>query len=485
MSLLAIVAAGLSVLFNSSESSAFTYVVTKTNDTADGLCDADCSLREAVIAANANPGDDVIKLTDGAVYNLTIGGVDNAAQAGDLDITDNVTINGGASGTTVIDGGDLDAVLSVLSGTVSVSHVILRNGTAAYGGGVFTGSGTTLNLTGVTVRDNYAAGYAGGINNTGTLNLVNSTVTANVAFGQTGGLLNNFGVANITNSTISGNSAGSWPGGIENFNNGTMTLVNSTIADNIGSLVGGFYNGVGTVYLKNTIISDNTGDANPDCSGDFISLGNNLIQNQLVGCNVSGDTATNVTGMSASLGPLANNGGPTETQALMADSPAIDYGSADCPPPATDQRGISRPQGNRCDIGAYESSFSGPTPHPTPSPTPAPTPTRTPTPTQTPTQTPSPTPTLSATPTSSSSPTASPSGAIRGDGTCDGTIDLRDVTADLSESADVEPGTGCPERADADCDQDVDADDALRILLKIAGTPKQPPAGCSQVGDHV
>lgn len=86
------------------------------------------------------------------------------------------------------------------------------------------------------------------------------------------------------------------------------------------------------------------------------------------------------------LGPLANNGGPTPTHALLAGSPAIDAAGG-CPPPATDQRGVARPQGSACDIGSFESQGVGPTATPTATPTGAPQ-TSTPTPTTTLTQTP-------------------------------------------------------------------------------------------------
>ncbi len=74
-----------------------TFTVTKTDDTADGVCDADCALREAVIAANALPGADTIEVPAG-MYGLTIAGDDDTAAAGDLDITDNLTLAGGGSG---------------------------------------------------------------------------------------------------------------------------------------------------------------------------------------------------------------------------------------------------------------------------------------------------------------------------------------------------------------------------------------------------
>src|SRR5436309_761481 len=78
------------------------FVVSKTADTADGVCDSDCSLREAIIAANANPGADTINLPPGT-YTLTISGAgENAGAAGDLDVTQDLTLSGGGSVGTII-----------------------------------------------------------------------------------------------------------------------------------------------------------------------------------------------------------------------------------------------------------------------------------------------------------------------------------------------------------------------------------------------
>ena len=78
--------------------------MTKPADTNDGACNADCSLREAIIAANAAPGADVITLPAGT-YTLSRSGVDNTAVNGDLDVTGPLTINGAAQATTIIEAG--------------------------------------------------------------------------------------------------------------------------------------------------------------------------------------------------------------------------------------------------------------------------------------------------------------------------------------------------------------------------------------------
>jgi hypothetical protein len=100
------------------------------------------------------------------------------------------------------------------------------------------------------------------------------------------------------------------------------------------------------------------GTTTPNCNKVLDSLGHNLTDDDSCGLTAPSDLVV----ADAMLGPLADNGGPTETHALLAGSPAIDAGSPDCPPPATDQRGVLRPQGAACDIGAFESEATPPGP---------------------------------------------------------------------------------------------------------------------------
>ena len=137
------------------DASALTFPVTKTADTVDGTCDADCSLREAIIAANANGGPDVITLPAGT-YNLAIapGGesiVANNAAVGDLDISGELTINGAAAATTIVDGQDLSRIFHIHAGPVTINNLTARNGTEEAGGGIFIAAITTVNLTNVVV----------------------------------------------------------------------------------------------------------------------------------------------------------------------------------------------------------------------------------------------------------------------------------------------------------------------------------------------
>src|SRR5689334_1036279 len=144
---------------------AVNFTVTKTADTNDGICDSDCSLREAISAANANGGPDVITLPAGT-YTLTIAGANEDANAtGDLDITDGVTLNGAGAGTTIIDGAAIDRVFHVQSGASAISDVTIQNGLApgvSDGGGVFVVFSATLTLTNVMLINNNTTGGAGG-----------------------------------------------------------------------------------------------------------------------------------------------------------------------------------------------------------------------------------------------------------------------------------------------------------------------------------
>jgi hypothetical protein len=172
-----------------------------------------------------------------------------------------------------------------------------------------------------------------------------STFSSNSATSTTGGAIRNGGPSPITNSTFYGNFAATDGGAIYNDSFATLTLNNTTIAGSSGG--GGLYN-AGSASLKNTILSSNTPN---NCSsvGTLTSLGHNLDSAHT--CNLSG--GGDLSGVNPLLGPLANSGGPTKTMRLNAGSPAIDHGSnVTCA--TKDQRGVKRPQGPTCDIGAYE-----------------------------------------------------------------------------------------------------------------------------------
>jgi hypothetical protein len=131
-----------------------------------------------------------------------------------------------------------------------------------------------------------------------------------------------------------------------------VTLESVTLAGNTAGRGGGVSNALGLVFrAHDTIVANNTGStAEPDCMGPVSSSGYNLESAADCAFTAGGDKQRS----NPQLAPLAANGGPTNTMALPPASPAINAGDPACPPPATDQRGVNRPQGARCDIGAFE-----------------------------------------------------------------------------------------------------------------------------------
>jgi CSLREA domain-containing protein len=346
-----------------------------------------CSLREAIKAANDNTafggcssgsGADLITVPPGT-YGLTIAGDDNTNAGGDLDIRDHTTIQGGGTSTTVVNGNGIDRVFEVdpaLTGIMAaITDLTVRGGDDiggdVGGGGIF--NHTTLTLARVAVVDNEAE-YAGGIANwpgspslTMTDSLIANNRTADEPTNGVGGglTLENSASASLTNVTISGNTAENEGGGIWHYSSSSLVLNNVTITGNTADSLPGAADGggiqveagSGPVTVRNSIVFGNTdasGGTAPDCDGAITSGGHNLI-GTTAGCTFTSSTG-DITGQDPKLGPLADNGGPTQTHALLASSPAIDAGNPAAPGSggeacaATDQRGVPR----NCDMGAYE-----------------------------------------------------------------------------------------------------------------------------------
>jgi CSLREA domain-containing protein len=316
---------------------------------------ASCALREAMHSANtganfggctgAAVGPDTINLPAGT-YTLTIGPAgDDDNVSGDLDVASDVTLD--PTGVVVIDGTTLDRVLHVQAGgTLTAADLTIKRGkvVSGLGGGINVGNGGVLTLTGVTLTDNETDSAGGAIHSDGTATLRNVTISGNRADDSGGGFRND-GTATLNNVTVAENSA-------DNDANGTGNG-------------GGIYVDEGTLTISNSIVGDNTdkspgaSDKHNDCSGTLTSGGYNLIEDT-TGCTIGGTTTGNITGVNPRIDPLADNGGPTFTHALKKNSPAVDAGNPAAPGSggtaceATDQRGVSRPQGPRCDIGSFE-----------------------------------------------------------------------------------------------------------------------------------
>jgi hypothetical protein len=207
-------------------------------------------------------------------------------------------------------------------------------------GAIFNAGSGEVTITGSTLSFNRSGNEGGAMRNNGTLVVDGSTFSNNTAGTRAGGILGSD--VTITNSTISGNTATTGEGGGIQID-GAGTLTNVTITNNTSSDGAGI-RADGDVNIVNTIIAGNNGD---DCAGAITSAGHNLDGDGTCGLLASGDLPN----MNAMLGPLAANGGPTQTHALLVGSPAIDAGDgAACP--AIDQRGVARDA--VCDIGAFE-----------------------------------------------------------------------------------------------------------------------------------
>jgi CSLREA domain-containing protein len=251
--------------------------------------DGDCSLREALTAANTNSardacpagsGLDTITVPPGTYLLTRAGAGENAAATGDLDITGPVFIIGAGAATTVIDGNDLDRVLHVVGAApVELTGITLQNGqapSAANGGGVYLNGGSVVTLTASVVRDNTALGpglnFGGGVYvaSTGKLTLVDSTVSGNnveslsgTGYTAFGGGIHNSGSLLIMDSLVSANTLTTTiqgeGAGINNF--GSMTLLRSTVSENLasaGGSGGGLVNNGNAVLLETEVLS-NTG----------------------------------------------------------------------------------------------------------------------------------------------------------------------------------------------------------------------------------
>jgi hypothetical protein len=348
----------------------------------DAVCDgspngepAFCTLRAAIEEANALEGEHTVDVEVPDVL-LTLGA------GGAVEISANVTINGrGATRTTIrqsLSPGSGDRVFDVMGGAdVTITGVEIRDGEANPGNNFFGGnirSAGSLRIEDSSVTG--GSGYsAGGIANTGgTLTVSHSAVWGNSAVngGGDAGAILNFGTAefpavlHIQNSTITGNNA-RLGGGVTSYNNpeNTVSITTSTIAFNESGdrgSGGGLAIGSGSASVDNSIIAKNTSVSpdNQNCSADpgstINSLGYNLENAADCGFTGSGDEQN----ADPLLGALALNGGETRTHALAAGSPAIDTGSSECP--ADDQRRVGRPQGGRCDKGAFEFEFTDATP---------------------------------------------------------------------------------------------------------------------------
>lgn len=368
---------------------AATFSVNTTGDTTvPGGCTADpaCSLRDAITAANGS-GDpeDVVVLPAGEYSissgELVLGGAGTVVVrgagarkttvdanqtsrvfklTGDTNVLEGLTVTGGA--TSILDGefpaGDGGGILAIEAGEAVLRGLNVTGNEATQNGGGVSAPPENMQRSAVTIVDSTISGnkvtggaaeaLGGGVYVLGKFSMTNSTVAGNSAETTGAGAVQGGGVllaidpnstepseGSIVNSTIAGNSVGmsGVAGGLAVYNPMPMT------------------GGSATLQVKNTIVAGNTAPTGQsDCA---------LLAMVASDHNISGDGSCMFTDAGSKqstdplLGALQNNGGETDTLALLAGSPAIDTGTNDgCP--GADQRGVSRPQGSSCDIGAFE-----------------------------------------------------------------------------------------------------------------------------------
>ncbi len=364
-----------------------------------------CSLREAITAAETDTVYGGCTAGSGADDSITVPGgiytIDDQLPS----ITTTIFINGASAETTIIQAsscnptqetcendhemfwisesgnlnlnnltlrngkntGDLNGGAIYNAGTLGITNSILTNNIGTYGGVIM--SSGAVGIIGSTLSAN--RGDSGGaiyISSTGWLGIGFSTLSANLAynggaiyistageldvvsstfwgnFAAQGGAINSNGNSDIRNSTFSENYAAEDGGAF--YNNDDAYVIHCTFSDNISAYGGAGIENTenGWLDLRNAIITNSVGGIDCNNNGDIVEGTNKFVQDGSCDAWFSGDPL---------LGPLADNGGPTQTHALLIGSPAIDNASlADCEP--IDQRGVNRPQGPGCDFGAYE-----------------------------------------------------------------------------------------------------------------------------------
>lgn len=388
------------------EAQTLNLVVDTDVDEDDGdIRPGDLSLREALNLTNANPGPDTISFA--SFFNDPRRPRVITLVLGQLGIRDDLTLTGPASGV-VINGNNASRVFDVSDfsatvKTVTMSGMIISAGNAgnSFGGGIL--NRENLAVLNCTISGNFAGTLGGGIYNTdtGTLTVRTSTLSSNTA-GKGGGIAND-GTSTVQRCTLNANQTtgdDDTGGGGGIFNAGTLTVQNSTLSGNHTADAGGGIFSAGTLFVQNcTIVLNHTNrDGGPgivdqplDHGGGIAIRGSAIIHNTIVDNNLfflatdeifpddvfllpgagpvsgannligatnggftNGANGNQVGEFDPKLGPLANNGGPTETHALLPGSPAFNAGNNAQAAGSTDQHGVPRIAGGQVDIGAVE-----------------------------------------------------------------------------------------------------------------------------------
>lgn len=357
----------------------WSYRVTRRDDPPpDGCNPGDCSLREAILAANSGLTAPVYKSiitfdVDGT-FTLTRPGDDDVGWVGDLDITAEVIVLGNGPDRTIIDGGGIDRVFHILGGAGAlIQNVTIQNGlVSSWGGGIYN-DGSRLTLNNSVVKNNIVSPPRDGAGiasrNNAITAITHSTLGPdNVSSNQGGGLFNQDSTMTVDTSTVSGNSAATG-GGLYNAGFTSTMLRDSTLVGNYASSTGGGIANAtsASLFVRNTIIAGNSGGGSRDCANaaTYSSEGYNLVgqHGSANGCPTESTTLILAGSIETVLNPkLSSVVGRTPYHALVRDGVAVDAIplGANCALPSYDQLNLARPQdGNgdttpACDIGAHE-----------------------------------------------------------------------------------------------------------------------------------
>jgi len=385
---------------------------------------------------------------------------------------------------TVFDGNSANDYGGAIHSSGNIVDATISNNTAKWGAGLVSISSVPTVVSQTSINNNHASSDGGGVLAvTSSLTIDHSAIFNNTASDVGGGIGAGQGTTTVTNTTVDGNTAARG-GGIAKAADaainsllgdatpqggpgpGPLNVSFSTISDNTATTAGAnifFEPSNGPLTLSASVVAYS--HTTSDCNVAIASGGANVEEGTSCGFNQTND----VTGVDPLLGTLSNNGGPTNTRALIKNSPAINRVSgALCSGTTDDQRGTARPVGGACDSGAFESAFTS---------TPTLTPTSEPTPSATPVVTPK----------------------VWGDNDCDDDSDGNDATAILRHSLGLPDQVGCFPAIDAsvnvdgtsrrwgdmNCDGPADPLDALALLLQKVQLDAGLPVGCPHAGDQV
>ncbi|HEX8887641.1 MAG TPA: Calx-beta domain-containing protein [Pyrinomonadaceae bacterium] len=320
------------------------------------------SLRQAIL--DACPGTTI-------TFDMTQVTSPIVLSNGEFVIDKDLSILGPTSASLTISGANSSRIFNVHQGfNFTLSNLTITGGQASSGGGIYSLGNLTIRNS--TFTGNYAIGGAGGAidSEDGNLHIINSTISGNKADKDGGGLLNGgTSIATLTNVTITNNRADADDditgagGGVAQVSSSNFTLNNTIVAGN--------FKGTGATADDFFVSMADPNDPNSSTSPLDASSSNNLIGVDTgLTSDISNGTSGNKIGTAANpldprLGPLANNGGPTQTHFLLSDSPALNAGDSTLAldngmPLTTDQRGTGFPRiiNSAVDIGALEANYA-------------------------------------------------------------------------------------------------------------------------------